>query len=206
MSQSLRKIQLKTQHLWTAALFATSLLLSACQSDIVHLRPMAELNQRAQTMMAAGDYTGAIARLESAHDLNPAEPNTTYNLALAYQAADKPLQAIPLIADLLDKHPAGAPAEGALKKTLGILWEARGDQLQKAAQALAAEPKKDSKPSLAAAAPNNERQVEADRAYTTALDYYRQALQNKDLQDADSVKQQADALEARHAKQATAPL
>ena len=186
---------------FAAGLISVSLLLSGCQADIVHLRPMAELNQRAQAMMAAGDYAGAIARLESAHDLNPSEPNTSYNLALAYQAADKPMQAIPLIADLLERKPSGAPSTGELQKTMGILWEARGDQLQKAAQLIESDDEKGAKKPAADAAPN-ERQLEADRAYASAIDYYHQALQTKDLHDSESIKQQVAALEARKNKQA----
>jgi tetratricopeptide (TPR) repeat protein len=178
---------------------AVTLFLSGCQTDIIHQRPMAELNQKAQVLMATGDYAGAIARLESAHDLNPNEPKTTYNLALAYQAADKPMLAIPLVADLLDKPPAEAPSIGELKKTLGVLWEARGDELFKAAQDMADDKGKPGQKATVRAFAN-EREIEAERAYRTAIDYYRQALESKDLKDYDSIQQQMAALEARKAK------
>jgi tetratricopeptide (TPR) repeat protein len=174
-----------------------SVSLTACKGDIVHIRPMAELTQKAQALMAAGDYEGAIARLESAHDLNPAEPNTTYNLALAYQAADKPLKAIPLVTDLLDKHPAGVPKEGELKKLLGMLWEAQGDQLHKAAQAAE---EGDKKPKKASSEPS-EQDVEANRAYSTAIDFYSQALQSPGVTDAETLKAQIAALRSNQKPQ-----
>lgn|GEM_PF-2422540 len=174
-----------------------TLSLTACKGDIVHTRPMAELTQKAQALMASGDFEGAIARLESAHDLNPAEPNTTYNLALAYQAADKPLKAIPLVTELLDKHPAGVPKEGELKKLLGMLWEAQGDQLHKAAQAAEEGDKKNTKTSTEP----NEQDVEANRAYSTAIDFYSQALQSPGVTDAESLKAQIAALRSNQKPQ-----
>jgi tetratricopeptide (TPR) repeat protein len=169
-----------------------SLFLSACKGDIVHTRPMAELTQKAQALMASGDYEGAIARLESAHDLNPAEPNTTYNLALAYQAADKPLKAIPLVTELLDKHPAGAPKEAELKKLLGMLWEAQGDSLHKTAQSAEGE----DKGKKSSSTEPNAQEVEANRAYSTAIDFYTQALQSPGVTDAESLKAQIAALKS----------
>ena len=178
------------------ALVLMSVSLMACKGDIVHTRPMAELTQKAQALMASGDYEGAIARLESAHDLNPAEPNTTYNLALAYQAADKPLKAIPLVTDLLDKHPAGVPKEGELKKLLGMLWEAQGDQLHKAAQA----DEEGNKKSKASSEPN-EQEVEVNRAYSIAIDFYSQALQSPGVTDGENLKAQIAALRSNQKSQ-----
>jgi len=42
------------------------------------------LSQKASELMEAGDYKGAIARLESINDLNPNLPEIHYNLGIAY--------------------------------------------------------------------------------------------------------------------------
>src|SRR5437868_5059904 len=77
---------------------------SGCTQDVVHQRSIAELNQKAQTMMQSGDYEGAVSRLEAAHDLEPTEPNTTYNLAIAYQSKGDYPKAIAIFNQLLE-HP-----------------------------------------------------------------------------------------------------
>jgi tetratricopeptide (TPR) repeat protein len=184
-------------------LILSFMVLSGCQTtDLVHQRPMAELNQKAQTMMQAGDFNGAIARLESAHDLDPSEPNTTFNLALAYQAAGRIEPAIGLLADLADKPKAGGPSSAQVHKALAVTWEAKADQL--ASQAKDASPEsgdeesKSAKQAKPPSADAMQKQEDAERAYATALDYYKQALK-EGLQDP-QVQQQVQMLEDRRAK------
>lgn len=116
-------------------------LLPACnQEDIVHQKSLAELNQKAQQMLQAGDVNGAVARLEAAHDLSPNEDNTTFNLAIAYQMQGSHDKAIVLFQQLLAKP---GQDQGELYKNLGITYEAKADGLDSAARELEKDPKAD---------------------------------------------------------------
>lgn len=169
---------------------------SGCESgaDLAHQRSMAELNQKAQVMMQSGDYAGAVARLESAHDLEPDEPNTTYNLGMAYQAMGRFDQAIGMFTQVLDKSKAGGPDSAEVHKALGITWEAKADKLSSDAKSLSEG--KGAGESQRMQALNQE----ARQAYRAALDNYSQAVESAHLKDAAEVQHQMDALKTRLSK------
>lgn len=162
---------------------------SGCQQDVVHQRSMAELNQKAQTLMNSGDYEGAVSRLEAAHDLQPEEPTTTYNLAIAYQMKGDHDKAIATFQQVLDK-PGINKAE--VLKALGISYEAKADKLAEEAKTLEESPKPD-------AAKAQQLKQEADAAYHQAVDYYKQA--ESGLADPSEVQAQIKALEDSFKKQ-----
>lgn len=137
------------------------MFLSGCaQQDLVYQKPLAELNAKAQQMLQAGDVDGAVSRLEAAHDLSPEEPNTAFNLAVAYQMQGSHDKAIALFKELLDK-PGHDKAE--LEKNLGITYEAKADALDSKARDKEGQPD----PLLA---------QEAMDAYREALQHYEAAL------------------------------
>lgn len=168
---------------------------SGCQggASLAHQRSMAELNQKAQMLMQAGDTAGAIARLESAHDLEPNEPNTSYNLALAYQSMGNYDQAIGVFSQILDKPQPGGPEAGQVRKAMGITWEAKADKL--AAEAKGSDEKAKPDPTK-----SQMLEQEATQAYKAAIDNYRQAIESGHLKDVAELKLQMAALEARLAK------
>lgn len=172
--------------LMVAGLLATLALFSGCQKDVVHQRSIAELNQKAQVMMQSGDVDGAIARLEAAHDLEPDEPNTMHNLAIAYQTKGDYDKAIPLFTQLMDK-PGMDKAE--LYKALGVTYEAKADQLAGQAKEAADNPKADK-------AKTQQLNQQAEEAYGQALASYQQAIANG-LKNPADVQTQIEALEAR---------
>jgi tetratricopeptide (TPR) repeat protein len=176
-----------------------------CRTDVVHQRSLSELNQKAQSLIQAGDYAGAIARLESARDLQPDEPGTTYNLAIAYQATGRYDQAIGLFSQLLEK-PDNVGASGLspaeVRKAMGITWEAKADKLTADAKSLEGEPPGKA-PKAGRSQTTEALSREAEQAYRAALDNYREALAGE-LKDAADVRRQMAALEARLAKKSDA--
>lgn len=177
------------QSLMSVIALALVVSLSGCEKDVVHQRSISELNQKAQALMSAGDYDGAIARLEAAHDLEPNEPNTLYNLAIAYQTKGDYDKAIAAFKDVQDK-PGLDKAE--INKALGISYEAKADQLN----AQAKEAEEAAKPDKAKA---QQLHQDADQAYHQALDYYQQAVGG--LKNPAEVKAQIKALEDSFKKQ-----
>lgn len=173
------------------AVLACILVLSAsgCQKDIAHQRSIAELNQKAQALMSAGDYDGAIGRLEAAHDLQPDEPNTLHNLAIAYQTKGDYDKAIATFKEVMDK-PGMDKAE--IQKALGISYEAKADTLE----AKAKEAEEAAKPDKTKA---QQLHQEANQTYHQALEYYQQAVGG--LKDPTEVKAQIKALEDSFKKQ-----
>jgi predicted Zn-dependent protease len=101
------------------------LLMTGCSEKSVYTPSIADLNQRAQGMLASGQVEQAIGRLEAAHDLNPDEPATLFNLAVAYQTKGELEKAIPLLETLEQK---GTFQPDAVKKTLGMVYEALADR------------------------------------------------------------------------------
>lgn len=159
---------------------------SGCSgTDVVHQRSMAELNQKARQLMDAGDINGAIARLESAHDLDPNEPNTTYNLAIAYQNQGSYDKAIELLKQLPDKP---GMDKGNIYKTLGITYEAKADDLNAKAKEESEKPKADK-------AKAEQFKAEADQATQNAIESYQQAIPS--LKNPDEVQKQVEALQNR---------
>ncbi len=188
---------LATKRVLALPLSAVFLLaVSGCQGsgNIAHQRSIAELNQKAQVMMQSGDYAGAVARLESAHDLEPEEPNTAYNLGMAYQSMGRFDQAIGIFTQILDKPQSGGPEAAEVRKALGITWEAKADKLASDAKAATEEKGK------ADAAQIQTLTHESSQAYRAAIDNYREAISSGHLKDAADVQHQMDALKERLAK------
>ena len=177
----------------SAALLALSL--TGCQKDIVHQRSMAELTQKAQSMMQAGDYAGAVARLESAHDLQPEDVRTTFNLAVAYQMQGNNDKAIEFFNQLLQKPgiEQGGINPAELHKNLGVCYEAKADQLGAKTGENNEDGAKETVPDKAKMAEN---QQAATENYKLALDHYQQAISGK-VQNAEQVQQQIQALESK---------
>ncbi|WP_303673156.1 tetratricopeptide repeat protein [Vampirovibrio chlorellavorus] len=169
----------------SVAVVGMSLVLTGCQQNVVYQRSMAELNEKAEALMASGDIDGAVSRLEAAHDLQPDEPNTTYNLAIAYQTQGSYDKAIPLLKQLVEKSQLD---KAQVQKTLGITYEAKADQLAFKASEAESDPKADKAkiPSMKA---------EAQQAYELAIESYQQALPG--LKNAAEVEKQIEALQAR---------
>jgi tetratricopeptide (TPR) repeat protein len=175
------------QNRWMmAGLLVVLTLSSGCQKDVVHQRSIAELNQKAQIMMQNGDIDGAIARLEAAHDLEPDEPNTLHNLAIAYQTKGDYDKAITLFTQLMSK-PGTDKAE--LYKALGVTYEAKADQLEGQAKEAEAAPKADK-------TKVQQLSQQSEEAYNQALASYQQAVANG-LKAPGDVQKQIEALEAR---------
>ncbi len=163
---------------------------SGCKTDVVHQRSISELNEKAQLRMQSGDYEGAISRLEAAHDLQPEEPNTTYNLAVAYQTKGDYGKAIAIFDELLkNPGPDNTPMSSSqIHKNMGITYEAQADKLEAEASSLTAEPKGDK--SKAA-----QLQQEANSAMDQALMHYRKALPG--LKESEGIAAQIQAIEAK---------
>jgi tetratricopeptide (TPR) repeat protein len=169
--------------------FAIALLgFSGCKTDVVHQRSISELNEKAQSMMQSGDYDGAISRLEAAHDLEPNEPNTTYNLAVAYQSKGEYGKAIAIFDELL-QHPGpdNSPMSSAqIHKNMGITYEAQADKLEAEASTEADNPKGDKAKAEAL-------KQESRSAMDQALRHYRKALPG--LKDSEGIAAQIQAIE-----------
>lgn len=167
------------------AVIGLSLALTGCQQNVVYQRSMAELNEKAQALMASGDIDGAVSRLEAAHDLQPDEPNTTYNLAIAYQTQGSYDKAIPLLKQLVEKSQLD---KAQVQKTLGITYEAKADLLAFKVSEAESDPKADK-------AKIPQMKAEAQAAYELAIESYQQALPG--LKNAAEVEKQIEALQAR---------
>ncbi len=121
---------------------------SGCASgeSVVHQKSVMVLNQKAQTLLEAGDIQGAVSRLESAHDLIPNEPNTVNNLAVAYTQMAQYDKAVALYSELLEKPPAPDEKTGLSKDQLaiglGTAYEQWADQLMSKSDELAEKPDK----------------------------------------------------------------
>ena len=165
-------------------------LSSGCTQDVVHQRSMAELNQKAQSMMQSGDYEGAVSRLEAAHDLEPNEPNTTYNLAIAYQTKGDFDKAIAIFNQLLEKPgPDGSPMSAPeIHKAMAITLEAQADKLDADAKAAEDAPKGDKSKAEALS-------HQANLTLQQALMHYQKALPG--LKNHTEVSNQIQAIETK---------
>ncbi|MBX2860637.1 MAG: tetratricopeptide repeat protein [Vampirovibrio sp.] len=104
----------------------TCVTMTGCNESIVYKRSIGDLNQKAQTLLQQGDTAGAVARLESALDLDPEEPSTLFNLAVAYRANGDLNKSIQAFKTLLEQ---GGGDKGKLLKSLGVVYEEIGDTL-----------------------------------------------------------------------------
>jgi predicted Zn-dependent protease len=116
---------------WLLVLYIGTLLLcgvvmTGCSQNAVFTPSVADLNAKAQVLLQQGDAPAAIARLESARDLSPEEPNTLFNLAVAYLTADQPEKAIPLLEKLDHEQKLTGKK---LNQTLGVAYESAADRL-----------------------------------------------------------------------------
>jgi tetratricopeptide (TPR) repeat protein len=163
------------------------MLLSGCQQDVVHQRSIAELTQKAQSLMQAGDYNGAVARLEAAYDLQPNEPKTMYNLAIAYQMQGSYDKALELFSQLQDK-PGMDKAQ--IQKAMGITYEAKADLLDTQVHEQEENPKADK-------AQLQQKKQATQETYQLALQFYQQALTGNGLKNPEEVQKQIESLEAK---------
>jgi tetratricopeptide (TPR) repeat protein len=171
--------------LFIGVILAAGVPFSGCQQNVVYQRSMAELNQKAQALMASGDVDGAVSRLEAAHDLQPDEPNTTYNLAIAYQTQGRYDKAIPLLKQLLEQPQLDT---AQVHKTLGITYEAKANELAGKALEEADKPKPDP-------AKVQQWKDESTQFYQLAIESYQKALPG--LKNGAEVQKQIEALEAQ---------
>lgn len=168
------------------AAIVTVMAFSGCkQEDLIHQKSMSELNIKAQQMLQAGDVNGAVSRLEAAHDLSPDEPNTSLNLAIAYQMQGNHDKAIELFQGLLNKP---GQDQGELYKNLGITYEAKADALDAKKRELAEDPKAD-------ATQLESMKAEATESYQAALQNYEQAISK--VKGSDQVQRQIDQIHAK---------
>lgn len=126
-------------------LVASALTFAGCDKSMVYNPSVANLNKKAQELMAQGDAAGAVSRLESARDLNPNEPLTLYNLGIAYATNGQTGKAIVTFEELLaqKKYPSGL-SESQVLQSLSISYEALADQLmEKAVQLEEKKPQED---------------------------------------------------------------
>jgi tetratricopeptide (TPR) repeat protein len=99
--------------------------MTGCGEKSVHNPSIAALNQKAQMLIQGGQVDLAIQRLDVALDLNPDEPITRFNLAVAYQAQNNFDKAITVLEGLLAKPNGLDPNK--LHLVLGQVYEAKGD-------------------------------------------------------------------------------
>jgi tetratricopeptide (TPR) repeat protein len=163
------------------------LLLGGCQQDVVHQRSIAELTQKAQSLMQAGDYNGAVSRLEAAYDLQPNETKTMYNLAIAYQMQGSYDKALELFSQLQEK-PGMDKAQ--IQKAMGITYEAKADALDAEVHEQEENPKADK-------AQLQQKKQAAQETYQLALQSYQQALAGNGLKNPEEVQKQIESLEAK---------
>lgn len=171
-------------------LLITTLLLtglaSGCKRPLVYQRPISELNNKAEQLIQAGDYPGAVARLESAHDLQPNDAKTSQNLATAYHMAGSYDKAISLFTQLLDNPEL---EQATLQKFLGISYEAKGDELLAKAES---EP--DSSQDHPATEEEKKRLKEMGiESYELAIEYYNKAIPQ--TKQADVLQKQVETLQ-----------
>lgn len=167
---------------------------SGCGKDVVYQRSISELNQKAQAMINAGDYNGAVSRLEAAHDLKPDEPNTLHNLAIAYQMQGNQDKAIETLLQLREQS---GMDKAEIFKSLGIAYEAKADQLEAEAKALEEKPKPDS-------ATIAERKRQSDDALKQAMEAYQQSVSNG-VKNTNEIQKQIEALQAKLDHQSKKP-
>lgn len=110
-------------------LLGFNLVLSGCvdKQNVVTGKAVAELNAKAQALLQQGQTEDAVARLESAYDLNPEQLDTLRNLAIAYQANGQYQEAADKYRLLAEKDTANA---AQWLQSLGIALEEDADSLK----------------------------------------------------------------------------
>jgi tetratricopeptide (TPR) repeat protein len=159
--------------------------LSGCATppqNIVYKRSVGDLNTKAQQLMESGDTAGAVSRLESARDLDPKEPTTLYNLAIAYQSNQQHDKAVSTFKTLLE-IPGADVAQ--VNRDLGVAFEDWGDTLLNQVA-----DSKDSGPKV----PPEVRQQALEK-FGSALLHYQRAL-DAGAKDAESIKQAIENLQS----------
>jgi tetratricopeptide (TPR) repeat protein len=174
----------KTTALLSAAIAVTMIFSGCNQQDLVYQKSLAELNTKAQAMLQAGDVNGAVSRLEAAHDLAPDEPNTTMNLAVAYQMQGNHDKAIMLFQQLLDK-PGQDKAD--IEKNLGITYEAKADELDAKSKG----PEDGVKPDPAQMEQLKQQSLDS---YQSAMNHYQASM---DLKKSDEIEKQIAGIQAK---------
>lgn len=143
-----------------ALLLVASLMLAGCGREVTgaaYKPAVAKLNSQAHAAMQQGNLPEAIRLLESAHELLPEEPKTTYNLAMVYQRAGETRKAIEMLELLLHREPTSQAWQ-----SLGVMYEAQAEELMGLSHE--AEAESEAEASIARA--------EAGRAYLKAAGAY----------------------------------
>ncbi len=116
-------------------------IFSGCANDsFVYQRSVSELNQKAAQLMRQGDYSGAVGRLESAHDLMPKESSILFNLAIAYKENEELDKSIQAFEEFIKHHENDKKLNDAVL-SLGIVLEEKADNL--VSKAIEADDKKE---------------------------------------------------------------
>jgi tetratricopeptide (TPR) repeat protein len=178
-------------------LLLTGLLLfggAGCSQKAVYNRSIADLNQKAQQLLQQGDAAGAVSRLESALDLNPEEPLTLHNLAIAYEAKGDYDRSIQSFEKLLTLKSLGSGLDAKrIKQSLAVVYESKADKLMSEADE-ATENKTPETDAKTAAL-----KEEALGGYRKALDTYDSLLRESGLSNEtlQTLKAQHEALNKR---------
>lgn len=175
--------------------------LTGCQGVSVYQRSVADLNTKAQAYLQQGDSAKAICRLEAALELMPDEPNTLYNLAVAYRDNQRFEEAIQSFSSLLELKKSDPKQKVALTRSLGIVHEERADQLMADVDALeqglppVSSGKADCLPATKPSAKDlAEMGGQAILHYQAAIDFYQQAIDAK-AEDAEGLTKQIKSLQ-----------
>lgn len=160
--------------------------MSGCSKSAVYNPSIADLNQKAQAMLEAGDTQGAVNRLEAARDLNPKEPMTNYNLAIAYEKNSDSEKAIALFEEILESksYPNGV-TEAGLKKNLAITLESQADEYATQAEKLTEQKKANEANALTQKAIDN---LEKSKSIFESL------MKNNEIKGLDEIKSHLEGL------------
>ncbi len=155
-----------------AALFAvgTTVILTACDEDVVHQRPVSELNTAAENYRQQGNVPAAVCRLEAALDLRPNDTTTLNNLAIAYKENGQLFESMQTFESLSQEEGIN---QVAVKKALGIVSEAIADKYQVSAVEIT-----DAPPAPKKLTPDEIKAIQkkALAQYEVAIAYYQEAI------------------------------
>lgn len=107
------------------ALLGLAVLFTGCETDVVHRKSVAQLNQSAAEHMAQGDFAGAVARLESALELAPESDIIRYNLSMAYIQAGQTEKGAESLAAFIKANPTDERAWSA-RQSLAVVYQQLG--------------------------------------------------------------------------------
>lgn len=181
------------------ALVPVILLMSGCDEDVVYKKAVGELNAKAKALSANGDYEGAIGRLEASLDLLPDDVATRYNLAIAYQAADKHEKSLMMFDHLLEEKvhiDNGKSIEATVYKAKGIVLESMGDEIMAKVDLIKLN-EEEPDPCFKEEGDVEEMEKNSVAFYQNAIESYEKALSSSGLNQKEMVENQVKQLENR---------